>query len=225
MRTLILNFKNYPEVQGDGAIRLSRAAERSNGVAEIIVCPPTPMISLVASQTKLKVFSQSVSDASGEKTTGSVVPEAVLASGGRGTILNHSENRLPMQAVGRLTKRMDSIGMEVCLCARSSSEGGRLARFETSFLAIEPPELIGTGVAVSNAKPRVVSDTVAAVRKAGYAGKILCGAGITSSADVERAVELGVDGVLVSSSVVKAGDWASKIWELASSLDTKPRNP
>jgi len=56
------------------------------------------------------------------------------------------------------------------------------------------------------------------VRKTGYRGKILCGAGIVSGEDVKKAVELGADGVLVASSIVKAQDWEAKIRELAGSL-------
>ena len=47
---------------------------------------------------------------------------------------------------------------------------------------------------------------------------VLCGAGIVSGEDVARAVELGADGVLVASSVVKAEDWEAKVRELANSL-------
>jgi triosephosphate isomerase len=56
------------------------------------------------------------------------------------------------------------------------------------------------------------------VKDTGFRGKVLCGAGIVSGEDVERAVELGAEGVLVSSSVVRARDWESKIVELADSL-------
>jgi len=83
---------------------------------------------------------------------------------------------------------------------------------------VEPPELIGSGIAVSKAKPELIERTVSAARKAGYGGRILCGAGIVSGEDVAKAVELGADGVLVASSVVKAADWESKVRELANSL-------
>jgi triosephosphate isomerase len=36
---------------------------------------------------------------------------------------------------------------------------------------------------------------------------VLCGAGISTGEDVRKALELGAEGVLLASSVVKAGDW------------------
>jgi len=176
------------------------------------------MLSLVASSTTVKVYSQTVGSKSGDKTTGEILPEAVKGAGASGTILNHSESRRPPSELRKLVPRLASMGMSVCLCSQTAGEAARLAALKPKYLAIEPPELIGSGIAVSKARPELVQRTVTGVRGAGYEGEILCGAGIVSGEDVAKAVELGVDGVLVASSVVKAPDWESKVRELARSL-------
>lgn len=220
MRTLLVNFKNYPQVMGQGSVRLALAAERAAKGTEVetIVAPPAPMLGLVASKTKVRVYSQSVGAESGDKTTGAMIPDAVKAAGASGTILNHSESRRPAAELSKLVPRLSKTGLEVCLCAQTSKEAAKLALLEPKYVAIEPPELIGTGVAVSKAKPELIERTVAAVRGAGYTGGILCGAGIVSGDDVRKAVDLGTDGVLVASSVVKAPNWESKLRELTRSL-------
>lgn len=220
MRTIIINFKNYQEILGDGSIRLALAVERVADAAEVeaIVAPPTPMLALVASKVKVQVYSQTVGSEVGDKTTGAILPEAVKGAGGRGTILNHSESRRTQEELQSLLPRFAEIGMGVCLCTQTAGEAAKLSRLNPRYLAVEPPELIGSGIAVSKAKPELIESTVEAARKAGYEGKVLCGAGIVSGDDVKRAVELGVDGILVASSVVKAEDWESKVEELAYSL-------
>ncbi len=220
MRTLVVNFKNYPEVQGEGSVRLAKAVKKAAEEAgiEAIVSPPTPMIALVASKVLVAVYSQSVGGATGERTTGAVIPEAVKAAGASGTLLNHSESRMSRREIQVLVPRLAAMGMGVCLCAQTTDEAVGLSSLGSEYLAIEPPELIGSGIAVSKAKPELVERTVSAARKAGYKGRILCGAGIVSGDDVFRAVELGADGVLVASSVVKAKDWESKVQDLARSL-------
>lgn len=220
MRTLLVNFKNYPEVLGEGSVRLAQAVtEVADKIRiEAIVAPPTPMVALVASRVRVQVYSQSVGLKSGDKTTGEVIPEAVRAAGAVGTILNHSESRRDPAELRELAPRLAAMGMGVCLCSQTAEEASRLAAFNPKYLAIEPPELIGSGVAVSKARPELIRETVDSARKAGYGGRILCGAGIVSGEDVRRAVELGAEGVLVASSVVKARDWNSKIRELAGSL-------
>jgi triosephosphate isomerase len=220
LRTLIVNFKNYAEVLGEGSVRLALTVKRVADTVgiEAIVSPPTPMLALVASKTDVQVYSQTVGSRTGSMTTGTILPEAVKAAGASGTILNHSESKRTPTELQTLVPRLLSMGMGVCLCAETTSEAVELSTLGPKYLAIEPPELIGSGVAVSKAKPELVEATVSAVKRAGYRGEILCGAGIVSGADVAKAVDLGVDGVLVASSVVKAADWESKVRELAGSL-------
>jgi triosephosphate isomerase (TIM) len=221
MGTLIVNFKNYSRILGEGSLRLADSARKTSRATgqEVIVAPPTPMLGLVASKVEVTVFAQSVSASLGEKSTGSIAPESVKAAGARGTILNHSEARLPLRQLKALVPRLAALSLEVCLCAGTASEAGVLSGLKTAYVAVEPPELIGSGVAVSRARPELISKSVGAARRAGYKGKILCGAGIVSGEDVKAAIKLGVDGVLVSSSVVGAKDWDSKLLELARSLN------
>ena len=220
MNTLLVNFKNYPEVFGEGSLRLAAAVMEATEARDVdaIVAPPIPMISLVASKVEVQVYSQSVGPGTGDKTTGEILPEAVQASGASGTILNHSESRQSAPVIQKLVPRLLQLGLGTCLCSKDVDEAVSFAGLGTRYLAIEPPELIGTGIAVSKARPELIQESVSALRKAGYHGKILCGAGIVSGEDVARAVELGADGILVASSVVKAKDWGAKLRELASSL-------
>lgn len=216
----VINLKNYPEVLGASALRLAQAAERvsTKVEVEIMVAPPAPSLALVASGTRIPILGQKVDDAGEGKSTGAVIPEALAAWGCAGSIMNHAEARIPVDTVGRLVARMKSLRLTSCVCAEDTAELLRVARFSPEHIAVEPPELIGTGVSVSTARPELVSGSVEAAKQAGYAGKVLCGAGIVSAADARRAIELGTRGVLVASSVVKASDWDAKVEELARAL-------
>jgi triosephosphate isomerase (TIM) len=218
---LIINLKNYREILGDGALRLVEAAERASDStgAEIIVAPPVPMLYAIASGARIPVFSQRVDNKDEGKSTGSVIPEELKESRCAGSILNHSESRVPIEIIALLIPRMKKLGLSTCLCAESAAEVSKMASLSPEYLAIEPPELIGTGIAVSKARPEVVSGSVLAAREAGYRGRVLCGAGIVSGEDASAAVRLGAEGILVASSVVKAkDDWEGKIRELSSAL-------
>ena len=48
--------------------------------------------------------------------------------------------------------------------------------------------------------------------------RVLCGAGVKNGKDVAKAIELGADGVLLASGVVKAKERESVIRDLASGL-------
>ena len=216
----IINFKNYGEILGEGAVRLAAAAEKVSRDFEVefILAPPTPMLSVVASAVRIPVFSQSVADAQEGKSTGAVIPEALKGCGCSGSIINHSESRIPPEEVRGVIRRMKVLGLATCVCGEDASEVARMAALAPEYLAVEPPELIGTGVAVSTARPGLLRETAAAVRAAGFEGRLLCGAGIVSGDDAKAAIRLGTDGILVASSVVKSRDWDSKLRELATGL-------
>ncbi len=219
-RTLIVNFKNYPEVMGDGSIRLAKAAASLSwevGV-NVVVAPPTPMLHTVASTVKIPVFAQRAELGEQGKSTGHAIPESIKAAGCAGSLLNHSESRITIEVLGGTIERMRGLGLISCACAETTDEAVAIAALNPEFLAIEPPELIGSGTAVSKARPELLTETAEALAKAGYGGSLLCGAGIVSGDDVTAAIRLGTRGVLVASSVVKAENWQAKLRELGTAM-------
>jgi triosephosphate isomerase len=92
------------------------------------------------------------------------------------------------------------------------------AALTPSFVAIEPPELIGSGISVAKADPGIIKNSVEAIRRVNADVRILTGAGIQSGDCVRIATELGTDGVLLASSVVKADDPGAVLRDLVSQL-------
>src|SRR5712692_6973895 len=219
-RTFIVNFKNYPEVMGEGSIRLARAATSLSAALgiEMVVSPPTPMLHAVASTVGIPVFAQKAELGEQGKSTGATIPESIKAAGCAGSLLNHSECRIPLDVLAKTVERMRSLGLKSCACAETAKEAVAISAMGPEFLAIEPPELIGTGRAVSKARPGLITETAAALAKAGYSGRLLCGAGIVSGDDVAAAIRLGTQGILVASSVVRAQDWDAKLRELGTAM-------
>ena len=143
------------------------------------------------------------------------MPEVARSYGAAGSLVNHSEHRIGMAAVEEIVKRLHNLGMVSIVCARTPEEVSQIARFSPDFIAIEPPELIGSGRAVSKENPAIITDSIKA---AGGKSKVICGAGITDGEDIAKAIQLGSHGVLVASGVVKASSWQDKIAELASAM-------
>lgn len=216
-RPLIINFKNYEEASAASAVRLAKAAQKVAGKtrAEIILAPPQPSLALVAKSVRIPVFSQHVDSEREGATTGYFVPEIAKSFGAVGSIINHSEHRIELKSIAIIVERMRKLGMTSVVCARTPHEVMEMSVFEPDFVAIEPPELIGSGKAVSKENPAIISKSVEA---AGSRTKVICGAGIMDKGDVKAAIKLGSKGILVASGVVKAESWPDKIAELASGL-------
>jgi triosephosphate isomerase len=218
---LILNFKNYHEIEGQKGIELARSVQKVSesfgGSIQLVVAPPQPALALVKQNVNIPVFAQHLDYAEAGSTTGYFIPEMVRSFGAQGSLLNHSEHRIDkLDTVQGLVNRLRSLQMVSVVCARTPSEVSTLARFEPDYIAIEPPELIGSGRAVSKENPSIVTDSINAAAKMSQNARVICGAGITDANDVISALKLGAVGILVASGIIKATSWIDKITELAS---------
>jgi triosephosphate isomerase len=218
---LILNFKNYHEIEGQKGIELARSVQKVSesfgGSIQLVVAPPQPALSLVKQNVNIPVFAQHLDYTEVGSTTGYFIPEMARSFGAQGSLLNHSEHRIDEpHTVQGLVNRLRSLQMVSVVCARTASEVSTLARFEPDYIAIEPPELIGSGRAVSKENPSIVTDSINAAAKVSQNARVICGAGITDANDVSSALKLGAVGILVASGVIKATSWIDKITELAS---------
>ncbi|HDI31546.1 MAG TPA: triose-phosphate isomerase [Thermofilum sp.] len=220
---ILINFKAYAESSGKRAIELAKVAEevsRNTGVT-IAVAPQLTDLALVASQVEIPVFSQHVDSYDPGSRTGHVTLEAVKDAGATGTMVNHSERRVRADEIDVIVKKAKKLNLLTVVCSNTPEVTAAMAALGPNMVAIEPPELIGTGIPVSKAKPEVVLDSVNLVKKVNPEVKVLCGAGITTGEDVEAALKLGTVGVLLASGVVKAKDWKAAIESLVKPIVRK----
>lgn len=210
MRTpvVMINFKAYAEVQGDRAVSLAEACQEVSDETGVIisVCPPVTELSAVARAVTVPVLAQHVDARRPGAATGHITPELAKAAGARGTLLNHSERRLILADLAEAVQLCKGAGLITCVCTDTRATSAAAASLEPNMIAVEPPELIGGDISVTDANPAIVSDTVTAVHRIDEGIQVLCGAGIKTGRDVRKAIELGAAGVLLASGVVKAND-------------------
>lgn len=209
---ILVNYKTYAQGVGERGLRLAQIMEETSPA--FAVAPQFVDIRLIAQNTKVPVYAQHIDPILPGSHTGHVLAESVEAAGAIGTLLNHSERRIPLKTIKEDIKRADENGLETIVCVKNVKEAVIAARLEPDAIAIEPPELIGTGRSVSTTRPELLEEAVSRVDKV----PLLCGAGITNSEDVRKALELGMKGVLLASGVVKAKDPARVIYDLAKGL-------
>ena len=136
-------------------------------------------------------------------------------------MINHSEHQIQSEEIEQVVRRLRELELTSVVCAKDPEVCKKVAAFKPDMVAVEPPELIGTGRAVSKLKPEVVSDAVKMVREINPEVRVLCGAGITNGEDTRIALELGAEGVLLASSVVKATDPRAAMLDVAKGITLK----
>ncbi len=216
MPIIAVNFKVYPQVMGEGALKLARICDEvaSETGAQIIISPPMTELSRVAAEVDIPVFAQHADPAKVGSSTGHVPLELIRESGASGVIINHSEHRMGMADIEFLVKKSKYLGLETIVCTNNVPVSGAAAALNPNYVAIEPPELIRGDISVTTVDPSIVSNSVAEVRRISPDVSVLCGAGVKNGGDVKKAVELGAEGVLLASGVVKAEDPKSVLLNL-----------
>jgi triosephosphate isomerase len=215
----IINCKNYEEIAGDKIVKFVKIVEKISKKykLKIAVAPPQHLVGLV-SKSSIPIISQHVDVSKIGSTTGFVVPELLKKSNVYGSLINHSEHRISSKEIELLVSKLRDLKMISILCVKDVAEVKKYAKLNPDYIAIEPPELIGSGKAVSKEKPDLIIKAVNAVKSAKNNTKLLCGAGIVSGEDVSKASELGSKGVLVASGIIKAKSWTKMITEFAKAL-------
>jgi triosephosphate isomerase len=203
---ILVNFKTYSEATDRKAVKLARIAEKISLETEVCIglAPQFVDIPAITSTISIPVFAQHIDPIAPGSFTGQILPESVRTTGAVGSLINHSEKRLRLADIDATITRARESDLLSVVCANNSAVSAAAAALKPDMIAVEPPELIGTGVPVSKAKPEVVSNTVDLVKRINPDVAILCGAGITRGEDVAAALRLGTEGVLVASGVVKA---------------------
>jgi len=204
---VVLNLKTYKESSGTNAVKLALIANKvqEKTKVNIIVCVQAIDMKDVASRVKIPVFAQHCDYEPIGKSTGSIIAEHILDINIHGSILNHSEKGIGLKDIEKTIIRLKELDMASIVCAKDNVVAKSIASFKTirpTFIAVEPPELIGGEVSVSEAEPDIIIKSVKACGNV----PLLVGAGIKDNNDMKIALKNGAKGVLLSSHYALAHD-------------------
>lgn len=214
---VVVNFKTYASAYGVRAEQLGKMMAEVNTDARMVAVVSAFDLSAVSSIEGLEVWSQHLDPVGKGSHTGWLEPDAALERGAVGTIINHAEHKVSIEHVSNLMEMLPK-GFPICACAADVEEARALAELGPTFIAVEPPELIGGDISVTTADPAIVSDTVSAVKEVNPNVRVLCGAGVKNGQDVATAIELGAEGVLLASGVTKAASPLDVLEDLVSQI-------
>ena len=217
---ILVNLKTYREGMGSRAHLIAQAAElvaKESG-ATIGVAPSYIDLHPLCHHFSVPIYAQHVDGCEPGANTGHITTEAIRSAGAAGSLVNHSERRLTIAEIESSVRALQAAKLVAVVCSNNEMTSAGAAALKPDYVAIEPPELIGSGVSVSKANPDIIRNSVAAVRAVNPKAKVLTGAGIQSGECVKIAMDLGTDGVLLASSVVKSKEPAAVLRDLVSKL-------
>lgn len=217
---IVLNVKTYGQAIGNEVITIAKLMEevgKETGVNMAIAVQATD-IYRVKNEVSIPVWAEHIDPITPGSHTGWTLPEAVKDAGAVGTLINHSEHRLTLAEIEACLTRAQETKLDNIICTNNVNTSKAAASLNPQFVAVEPPELIGGDISVTTADPGIVSNSVEAVKSVNDSVKVLCGAGVKNGKDVSTALELGSEGVLLASGVVKAKDKRAVLKDLAAGI-------
>ena len=215
---VVVNFKTYQTAHGLSAENLAKIMENLESNARIVaVVSAFDLSSVVNIAPNLEVWTQHLDPIQFGSNTGWLHPDTAIERGAKGTLINHAEHKVSIEHIAMLLDQVPE-DFTVCACAADVEEAKSLAALRPTFVAVEPPELIGGDISVTSADPKIVTGTVDAVRDISADVGILCGAGVKNGSDVSMALELGTSGVLLASGVTKSSNPLEALNDLISKI-------
>jgi triosephosphate isomerase (TIM) len=215
---ILVNLKTFKEGMGNRAHMIANAAQlvaHESGVT-IGIAPSYFDLHPLCHHFAIPVYAQHVDGYEPGAHTGHITADALRMAGAAGSLINHSERRLSLADIEASIRVLQAQKLIAVVCSNNEATSAGAAALAPEYVAIEPPELIGSGVSVSKANPEIIRRSVAAVHAVNPKAKVLTGAGIQSGDCVRIAVDLGTDGVLLASSVVKAPEPVTVLRDLVS---------
>ncbi|WP_321508504.1 triose-phosphate isomerase [uncultured Methanoregula sp.] len=217
---VLVNLKTYKEGMGNRAHLIATEAQRVMAESGVTIGLAPSYIDLhpLAHHFAIPIYSQHVDGCEPGANTGHITVEAIRSAGAAGSLINHSERRLTLAEIESSVRGLQSHKLISVVCSNNVMTSAAAAALGPDYVAIEPPELIGSGVSVSKANPDIIKNSVAAVHAVNKNVKVLTGAGIQCGECVKIAIDLGTDGVLLASSVVKSKEPGTVLRDLVSKL-------
>ena len=216
----LINFKIYEGTAGEDGralVETVQTVQEQTG-ATFAISPQTPDLTWLARETSVPIVAQSATAAEPGRGNGDVSLAGVAAGGVDGVVLNHPESRVDISTLQDLVDGCRTHGLESIVCVDSIEMGRAVMAFEPDCLLFEEPGDIATDRSMTETHPKRVEAFVDAVESERPETRVLLGGGISTAADVERALALGADAVGAASAFVDADDKHALLTEIAQVL-------
>lgn len=206
---LITNFKNHKQSTGKDAQELAKIHNdiQKQTNKKIGICPNNDDLQVATENKNIIIIAQH-SDLTSDN--GQFSSKKLKEIGVQGSLLNHSDHRLPTEIIKKTIKELHNEDLFVIICAETPKEVEFFQKLNPDAIAFEPKELIGGDISVATAESKSIKECIKNAKNI----PLYIGAGIKTKKDIEIGLKLGVKGFLASSNICKSNTKTQKLKEL-----------
>lgn len=215
---ILINFKIYQETFGKNAIELGKIIKEVSDTHKVRIVVSTSALDActIIKEAGAEVWLQNVDEYLEGKHTGWISAKQAYALGVKGSLINHSEHKIPKGKIVKIIKSKPT-GFEIMCCVSSVGQiKSWTNKIKPDWVLYEPPELIASqDKSVATENPNIIMSAAKALGET----KLLVGAGVKNKQDVEVSLKMGAKGVGLSSAFVLSQNPKSLLEEIASGFD------
>lgn len=215
---IIINFKIYSETFGDKSLKLAKIIKEISDKHKIRIIITTSALDALRIQreTGAEVWLQNIDEFDQGKHSGWISANQAYELGIKGSLLNHSEHKIPKGKIAKIIK-LKPRGFEIMCCVTSVGQIKVWTnKLKPEWILYEPPELIANpDKSVASENPEMIKAAALALNKP----NLLVGAGVKNKKDVQISLKMGAKGVGLASAFVLANNPRAVLEEIASGFD------
>ncbi|MFA5025150.1 MAG: triose-phosphate isomerase [Candidatus Shapirobacteria bacterium] len=215
---ILINYKIYRETFGNKAIELAKIIKEVGDKYKIRTVVTTSALDAlkVQRETGVEVWLQNVDEFDEGKHTGWISAQQAYDLGIKGSLINHSEHKIPKGKIAKIIKSKPA-DFEIMCCVASVSQIKQWTnKLKPEWVLYEPPELIASkDKSVATENPDMIKSAAQALNGV----KLLVGAGVKSRQDVKVSLNMGAKGVGLASAFVLNNNPQALLEEIASGFD------
>lgn len=198
----IVNPKSF--LYGKDLLELARYANKlakEYKVNVLFTGPMTELSMLVKECPNLMITAQHMDSVSCGDSMGKIFAESLKSIGVQVVVLNHADYPMSISTLTKTIQRANEVGLQTIVCADSVQEAEAITFLKPDVILAEPTRLIGKEQISSR---EYVTSTVKRIKALNPNILVEQGAGIRTAKDIEELLQLGADGVGVTSGIIKA---------------------
>ena len=209
---IFLSLKTYPESSGDKVIELCQKVKRVIQKTDVhIMVSAQPFdIRRIKKEVGIEVWAQHLDPIDPGRHFGWLSPHSAKQAGATGTMINHAEKNITFKTIQATVEKCKNHGLKTLVGTDSIKLAKKAIPLKPDYLAFENPQLIAGDVSFVDVDADRIKKVIDFTPMPFFVG-----AGIKTKQHVVKTIQLGGQGVILSSGVVKADDQEAALLDLA----------
>lgn len=218
---LIINFKSFHLYKGSNCIKLAKEIEQisKQNSFPIAICPPIHCLSTIINEVDLPTFSQVVDPLLKGNFTAKMPIETLVDSGATGILLS-DDLSMSLKDSEFILRTARTLKLLTVFISTNVAISAAVSKLDPHGIAFSPPDYASDGTTVASSTLDPIENHIRRIKIENSRVFPICGAGIKTSADIKKAIELGSHGIMLDDQFLQSSDREKRISEFINLLSS-----